>query len=89
MDHSSGDVNGREKAIRASPDDGRAGKRTLRGQVGPEHHQEDEGEIEEDQRPALVEVPELAGDQQGGGQGDQLAEVLLRGQNAVTITSAR
>ena len=49
------------------------------GEGGAEHHQEDEREVEQDQRPPFVEIPELAGDQQGGGQGDELAQVLVGG----------
>ena len=64
--------------------DGAAG-----GHGGAEHHQDRQGEIEEDERAPLVQIPELAGHEQGGRQGDQLGQALPAGQIMVTITRAR
>src|SRR5512135_287650 len=37
--------------------------RPFRGEIGAKHHQEEQGEVEKDERPTLVEIPELARDQ--------------------------
>ena len=51
--------------------------RPASGEGRPEHHRDRQRQVEHHQGAALVEVPELAGDQQGGRERDQLGEVLL------------
>ena len=43
---------------------------------GAEHHQDDQGQIEQNECPAFIQIPELAGHQQRGRQRDQLGQAL-------------